>query len=200
MSRKSILILVASLSIILVGASVVVIRNRKNDDIHSTGRIIRSVESGMSVTVNPDLQQRAVGGSERQKGKLWAFEQPAGTRPEFSITAVYSEDPTIKKLASVTNKLTTEAVLDNVTRQLQKQYDQHDYDFRSKNTFSINGYDAAEVVFEYTSSSKVVRQRVVLVFRNQTSVVYIRGQAETTAYDMMNAKYLEPLLASVKFD
>lgn len=200
MSYKKIVISIVALSVMLIGICVVLTKGHKNDAARPTGRVLNSPESGMSVTVDPELRQQVVSEADKRRGQIWTLTQPAGAKPEFSITAVYVEDPTIKKLVSMANKPTAEAVMESVTLQLQKQYHQYEYNFLSKRIFSIGKYDAAEVVFEYVSKDDTVRQRLVLIFKNPTAVVYIRGQVTNAGYEMMNVRYLDPLLASVKFE
>lgn len=194
--------IIASIIVLVLGVGSFLVLSRNKSD--STGiqgartsERLASGETGFVVERDTSLQQKQVSSEESSSGMLWRLSQPADSKQTFEITATYDDDPSIKKLTAVSGKSTREAVMDNVNIQLPKMFPEYK-EISQRNTI-VSGIEASETIFEYVNQGIAVKQRLLLLFKNSDTVVYIRGQAKASDYDSLNAKYFDPLFNSAKF-
>ncbi len=159
--------------------------------------VVKSEEVGMTVERDASLEQSTYEKDEEPK-QLWRFTQPVDSRQQFVVSSYYEQGATLRKLASLTKMSLKDAVLDNVSRQLPQQYP--GYKKINENNLEVNGAQATEIVFQYVSQDIPVRQRLLLLFKDSDTVVYIRGQTKATEYNAVNGRYFDPVFSSVRFD
>lgn len=200
MKRKKIHLgfVVLVLGIIGFGMAVTVVEKQEGSDASVKGATVAAPQIGLQVHTDSALTQQALSDDARSKGQLWLFTQPVGVSEEFQVSAAYEQGTSLTKLAGVTRMPLREAVMSNVNMQLPKNHEA--YKRISQRNLSVNGVEANETIFEYRSRGTQVRQRLLLLFKNSDTVVYIRGQAVASEYDMVNERYFEPLFSSAKFE
>ncbi|HTE58518.1 MAG TPA: hypothetical protein VK694_07270 [Verrucomicrobiae bacterium] len=157
------------------------------------------VDNKVGLVVRRDAALNSVPNSadDEKAGQLWEFTQPLQAQQEFVVSASYEQGASLKKLTSVTKQSLRDAVMDNVNRQLPKQYPE--YHQISQQDTTINGIQATRVVFEYTSTQIKVKQQLLLLFKNGDTVAYMKAQARAEDYDSLSQHYFEPIFSSAKF-
>ena len=157
------------------------------------------VDNSVGLVVQRDASLSSAPNSvdDEKAGQLWKFNQPLQTQQEFVISASYEQGASLKKLTSATKQSLRDAVLDNVNRQLPKQYP--GYRQVSQQDITVNDIQATRVVFEYTSTQTRIKQQLLLLFKNSDTVVYIKAQARAGDYDDLNQHYFEQIFSTAKF-
>ena len=154
--------------------------------------------TGFRVERNQELIEGPLDENDKESGQLWRFVQPEGSDVEFRITARYEQGASLKKLTNVTKQSLRDAVLGNVDLQLPVQYP--DYEEVSRLNTVINGIEASEIVFTYNSNEQHIKQRLVLLFKNSDTVVYMQAQALESDFEELNQRYFESLIVSAYFE
>ncbi|HTE21845.1 MAG TPA: hypothetical protein VK674_02285 [Candidatus Limnocylindria bacterium] len=204
MSKTKLLIFIFVVVVVLGGTVTYLALGRKGNQVKNNGKSVAKVETvnsepvGMIIERDTSLVQSTPEKEDEESGQMWRFVQPADSQQQFVVSSYYEQGASLKKLTSLTKMPLKEAVLDNVSRQLPQQYPE--YKELSQKDITVNGTQATEIVFEYVSQNIPVRQRLLLLFKNSDTVVYIRGQAKAAEYDDINSKYFAPLFASSKFE
>ena len=151
---------------------------------------------GLTVRHDPALVASNQATALTAAGTLWELRPPAGATP-FVITADYEQGDSIKKLVAGSKKSPRDAMADNLNRQLPQDYP--GYKLVSKRNLSQAGSDGLELQFTYTSEGQTVRQRLLLLLKNDSAAAYIRAQALTSDFDALDTKYFEPILTSARY-
>jgi hypothetical protein len=73
------------------------------------------------------------------------------------------------------------------------------YKLISQKQFDLHGSKAGEVLFTYTNQSTVIRQRFVIILKDQDTAQYLIFQSPDDGYQEANSKYFEPLVQSAEF-
>ncbi len=160
--------------------------------------VVKSNAVGLSVERDVFLVQKSLTPEETQKGKLWEFTQPKTSAQQFLIDADYEQGTSLKKLTAYTKKSLRESVVDNINIQLPQQYPE--FKQISQRNLTVNGVEANETIFEYVNAAIRVRQRLLLLFKNNDTAIYIRAQAKADEYAGISRHYFEPMLSSAKFE
>lgn len=161
--------------------------------------VVKDDQVGLAISRDASLRtKRPDKETVKEIGQLWDFRQPANSQEEFAIDANYEEGESLKKIATFTKKPLREAVVENVNLQLPKQYPQ--YEELTQRNLTVNGFEANETVFEYVVSGVKVKQRLLLLFKNSSTAVYIRAQAPAKDFTEVNKRYFEPIFSSAKFE
>lgn len=199
MKRKYVVTGLAVLAVGMTGVGVYSLVDRGRDpDTSVKGASVVAPQVGLRVYRDPTIIEQAIDEDEEAKGQLWKLTQPAEAKEEFQVTAVYEQGVSLTKLTRLTRTSLREAVVGNINLQLPKSY--AGYTKISQRNLNINGVEANETIFEYQSRGTRVRQRLLLLFKNSDTVVYLRGQVRSVDYDTVNEKYFEPLFSSAKFE
>lgn len=157
----------------------------------------KAAPTGLEVELDKTLVKQSVSQADKEQGQLWRLVQPEGSKQQFAISAHYESGESLKKLTAATGLPIREAVIGNAQLQLPKQYPS--YKLVNQKNLTLNGTEATEMIFEYESQNITIRQRLLLLFKNSSTVVYIRAQARTADFDEVNSRYFTSLIKSVKF-
>lgn len=161
--------------------------------------LVKDDQVGLAVKRDASLKTKvAAAQTVQERGQLWNFSQPTNSQLEFAIDANYEQGESLKKIATFTKKPLREAVVENVNLQLPKQYP--GYEEITQRNLTVNGFEANETVFEYVVSDVKVRQRLLLLFKNSSTAVYIRAQAPAEDFTEVNKRYFEPIFSSAEFE
>jgi hypothetical protein len=198
------IVLVGGVLVALVGCiTAVLLARRGNSDgnkqlvKNATTTSLSDSQVGLVVNRDASLTEKSISKEDSQKGQLWEVTQPTGSRQEFVINAFYEQGDSLKKLTGYTKQPLRDSVMASINLQLPKQYP--GYKELIQRNLTVNGTDASETIFEYTNSGARIKQRLLLLFKNSDTAVYIRAQAKAEEYEAINTQYFEPLLTSAKF-
>jgi hypothetical protein len=163
-----------------------------------TMEVVKSEQVGMTVKRGASLRQTTLTQADQRAGKLWEFAQPADSAQQFVINAFYEQGASLKKLTGYTKQSLRESVVANVNLQLPKQFPQ--YKELTQRDLTVNGIEANETIFEYVNGGVRIKQRLLLLFKNSETAIYIRGQAKADDYEEVNDRYFEALFKTATFD
>jgi hypothetical protein len=196
---SSIAILMVVLSGGLIGAKYYGSQREEHKEVkNATTTTIYSSRLQLVVQRDASLVEKKLSPSSEAKGQLWEVTQPESSMQPFVINAFYEQGVSLKKLTGYTKQSLRDSVVSNVNIQLPKQFPE--YRELTQRNLTINGIEANETIFEYTNARARVKQRLVLLFKNSDTAIYIRGQARSEDYEEINSRYFEPLISSAKFE
>ena len=114
----------------------------------------------------------------------------------FLATLRYEEG--LRIAASLAKVDTIELVLDGANKANPVRYP--DYKKVSERRFQQDGKEAAEIIFTYTGLSKeVVKQRLILIAKDDNTAFYLALQSREDAFDKQNSTIFEIIASSLKF-
>jgi hypothetical protein len=200
MDRKKLTVLVVCVFAALLGFVGVLVSHDDNKPAtkESNAKTLADREVGLVVERDPSLLQKNVSEQDKNTGRLWSLTQPKDSRREFVVDANYEQGDSLKKLTGYTKQSLRESVVANVNIQLPKQYPE--YKELTQRDLTVNGFQANETTFEYVTSGVKVRQRLLLLFKNSNTAVYIRAQARASDYSGLNKRYFESIFSSATFE
>lgn len=202
MQRKTALITLTVLAVMLGGAGLYLSQAKKeaSSDVKSAATMdeIKSDRVGLVVDKDKSLRRLVLTEEDEEKGALWRLIQPADSIQEFGIDANFEQGDSLRKLTAYTRQSLRDSVVSNVNVQLPRQFP--GFKEISQRNLSINGIDANETIFEYSSGKDKIKQRMVLIFKNSDTAIYIVAQTKSSNYEEINSKYFEPLIQSVKIE
>lgn len=199
MDRKKIALSLVGLVVVVVGCAYWLFRG--NDPAVKSASVLKTIKGeavDLVVRSGPSLVGKTVSKDNQDRGQLWSLVQPKGSKQEFVIDANYEQGDSLKKLTGFTKQSLRDSVVANINVQLPKQYPE--YKELTQRNLTVNGFEANETVFEYTTSGIRAKQRLLLLFKNSDTAVYIRAQAKLDEYREINERYFEPIFSSAKFE
>lgn len=193
---------IVAVGVIVGGAAVLLLRDSGWGSTDTKGatnsKSIHARAVNMTVEADESLLQKTVSQEGQEAGQLWELAQPADGQQEFVVNAFYEEGESLRKLTGYTKQSLRDSVVTNINLQLPKQYPE--YKELTQQNLTLNGLEANETIFTYKTSDVLVKQRLLLLFKNSDTAVYIRAQAKANEYDQINKKYFEPIFSSAKFE
>ncbi len=114
----------------------------------------------------------------------------------FLITARYEDG--LRKISSMLRYDILDILTDNVDKLFPGQYPK--FEKIDEKRYSLNGKKAAEIVFSYLSPvGEEVKQRFVIVMRDEDMAMYMTAQAKEKDFESLNKKYFENIISSLRF-
>jgi hypothetical protein len=189
------------IALVLVMVAFLIFKSDKPTPNKKVANTIVVKDDHVGLVINRDASLRTKPADKemvKEIGQLWDFRQPANSQQEFAIDANYEQGESLKKLTGYTKQSLRDSVINNVNLQLPKQYPS--YEEVTQRNLTVNGVEANETIFEYLVSGVKVRQRLLLLFKNSSTAVYIRAQAPAEDFTKVNKRYFEPIFSSAKFE
>lgn len=146
---------------------------------------------------SPDLVgQRAY--DERDVADKIVYRIKNGEKVDSPILVTVKWETGLRKVSSVLRYDIRDILLDNADKQFAKQYIK--YEKKNERKFDWQGKKAAEMEFEYLSPLGVfIRQRMMILMRDEDTAVYISAQTRQKEYDAINKKYFEKIFRTIGF-
>jgi hypothetical protein len=115
--------------------------------------------------------------------------------PPLQISLRYETG--LKPLSELTKQKLRDALLANLAKTYPtrfpgyKQLERHDY--------SLDSHDATDLLFSYKNQAgETIKQRFLLVIRDDDTAVYLSAQAKATDFDALNARYFGIVFSSLR--
>lgn len=113
------------------------------------------------------------------------------------VTVKYEDG--LRKVSSVLRYDILDILLDNADKLFAKQYIKYTKESERKFTRS-DDRKAAELTFTYLSPlGYFIKQRMVIIMRDEDMAVYIAAQTGDKAFDAINKKYFDKIFTSIHF-
>lgn len=144
------------------------------------------------------LTRASTESEEDQKAKI-IFRGKEGeseaTTP-FLVTIRYEEG--LRKVSSLLRYDIIDILADSVDKRFPKEHPK--FEKINERRFSLNGKKAGEIEFTYLSRlGEEVRQRFIILARDEDMVLYITMQARKRDFDAINTTYFEKILSTIDF-
>lgn len=112
------------------------------------------------------------------------------------ITVRYEDD--LRKVSNTLRKDLLDILVDNSEKVFAQEYIK--YEKVSQRAFEHKGRRAAEIVFTYLSPyGKFVKQRFMILIRDENTAFYLSAQASKERFDALNKRYFNKLFSSMDF-
>lgn len=121
-----------------------------------------------------------------------------GEKVDAPILVTVKWETGLRKVSSVLRYDILDILLDGADKAFAKQYIK--YEKKSERKFDRDGRKAAEIEFEYLSPlGQFIRQRMMILMKDEDAAVYIVAQTRQKEYDAINKKYFEQIFTTVGF-
>lgn len=121
-----------------------------------------------------------------------------GEKVDTPILVTVKWEKGLRKVSSVLRYDILDILLDGADKAFAKQYIK--YEKKSERKFDWQGRKAAEIEFEYLSPlGQFIRQRMMILMKDEDAAVYIAAQTRQKEYDAINKKYFEKIFKTVGF-
>lgn len=121
-----------------------------------------------------------------------------GEKVDAPILVTVKWETGLRKVSSVLRYDILDILLDGADKAFAKQYIK--YEKKSERKFERDGRKAAEIEFEYLSPlGQFIRQRMMIMMKDEDAAVYIAAQTRQKEYDAINKKYFEQIFTTVGF-
>lgn len=209
MTKRRAVFLVAG--VVAVSCVVVVAFTRQQDDPDNTSAASaqRKIESsrrsealgnnvvGLSAVVPDGVRTRSLSAADTKAGQLWELSSVVPHSGSFLVNAYYEQGRSLRRLSGYAKLPLREAIVSNINVQISNQYPS--YKQLVQRDLTLQGLQANETVFEYTSQGARITQRLLILIKNADTAVYVRGQARSPDYATVNEKFFEPIFSSLSF-
>jgi hypothetical protein len=133
---------------------------------------------------------------KRAKIVFRAQEGEKDSATPYLVTVRYEEG--LRKVSSMLRYDILDILTDNVGKLFPGQYPK--FEKVEEKRYFLNGKKAAEIVTTYLSPvGEEVKQRFIIVMRDEDMALYITAQAKKKDFDSLNRKYFENILSSLRF-
>ncbi|MBI2483832.1 hypothetical protein HYV71_01445 [Candidatus Uhrbacteria bacterium] len=147
----------------------------------------------------PDGVIRASTESEEdQKAKIIfrGKESEKDATTPFLVTIRYEHG--LRKVSSLLRYDIIDILADSVDKQFPKEHPK--FEKIDERRFSLKSKKAGEITFTYLSRvGEQIKQRFLIVARDEDMALYITMQAREKDFDAINAKYFEKIISSIDF-
>lgn len=135
---------------------------------------------------------------EDQKAKI-IFRGKEGEKDAatpFLITVRYEQG--LRKVSSLLRYDIIDILADSVDKRFPQEHPK--FEKTDERRFTLKGKKAGEIVFTYLSRlGEQVKQRFIILARDEDMAIYITMQAREKDFETINAKYFEKIISSIDF-
>lgn len=112
------------------------------------------------------------------------------------VTVRYEDD--LRKVSNTLRKDLLDILVDNSEKVFAQEYIK--FEKVSEKKFEHRGRRAAEIVFTYLSPyGKFVKQRFMILIRDENTAFYLSAQASREPFDALNKRYFNKIFSSMDF-
>ncbi|MEK7602720.1 MAG: hypothetical protein AAB459_00555 [Patescibacteria group bacterium] len=197
MKTRAIAIFVLSIAVVSTGAYIILRLNpnRSNNPTDSTiHQSFTDNKQGISFDYSSTLKQIELNGDDLKDNFVFRAENIYNTDPPILISVRYENG--LKAASTVTKQSKIELVMQNLRKAYPKRFPS--FEEVSSNKTEIDSKTAQEVVFTYTSNSINSKQRLLIIDKNEDTVIYVSMQSKNSDYDKLDSEIFTPITNSIK--
>ena len=148
---------------------------------------------GVHLRYSSKLEQIPLTKADKQDKFLLRLKDSTGKADKMLITVRYEDG--LHALAIAKRNL-RDMLLENASRIYPGRFP--DYHELNRRSFTQHGHDAGELFFTYTGpNGQAIRQRFMVVTRNDDQAIYLSAQAQKNDFDRLNRAYFEDIATSL---
>lgn len=157
----------------------------------------RHEPTGITGMYPADLEAKETSQQDREDNFFLRLEGSKGINEDILVRMSYSEG--LRTATTLTKTKLIPLVMSDAEKSLPVTFGDIQVDLRRQ--FAVNGHEAGEIIFTYKGKTgESVKRRLVMLSKDDDTVIYIAAETTQAEYSKVNAKYFDVLIETLRFE